>query len=121
MIDRLLAVEAHDVVVEQRSLRLFALARQGRQHVNEHGNHHFRPALPNQGQRAIEIQEHMCDPLAGREGRGKLNQAAVRVLLHQLVTLLNGSVDEARRWVKNRIGKSATGRSRGVGHPPGKW
>ena len=64
LVDGLLAVETHDVVEAKPAGARLGFAGQRRQHLDEHRHHHLRPALADQRQRAVEIEQNMAD--AGR-------------------------------------------------------
>src|SRR5512133_1047602 len=69
LVDRLLAVQPHDVVKAKLPALLFSFVRERRKEFGEHGNHHVRPALANERQRAVKIEQHMADARAGGESR----------------------------------------------------
>src|SRR4051812_18105634 len=48
LVDGLFAVQAHDIVIQQLAPGLIGFARDAWKHLQEHWEHHFRPALPDQ-------------------------------------------------------------------------
>ena len=71
LVDGLLAVEPHDVVEGQLAAVGLGLARQRRQHLDEHRHHDLGPALADQRQRAVEVEQDVADPGPGREARAE--------------------------------------------------
>ena len=55
--------------------RLVGLARQRGQHLREHRHHHLRPALADQRERAVEVEQHVADLRARSKPGRELNQA----------------------------------------------
>ena len=49
------------------------LAGQAREHLDEHGDHDLGPPLPDQRERAVEVEEHVADLGAGLERGGELD------------------------------------------------
>ena len=61
LIDRLLAVEPHDVVEDHLLDLLVGLAGQARKCLDEHRHHDLGPPLADQRQRAVEVEQHVAD------------------------------------------------------------
>ena len=74
LIDRLLAVLAHDVVVEHLPRSRFSFVRPAGQHFQEHRDHHVRPPLADQGKRAVKIEQDMTDAGAGSEAGAEFDR-----------------------------------------------
>ena len=65
LVDRLPAVEAHDEVLDGGGQLRVALRRAGlAQHLDHHGDHDLRPALADQRQGAVEVEQHRAEPAA---------------------------------------------------------
>ena len=77
LVDRLLAVQAHDVVEDESAEAFFGFARQAREGLDEHGDHDFGPALADQGDRAVEIEEDMADLRARGQWTRKLDRGPI--------------------------------------------
>ena len=81
LIDRLLAVQAHDVFVGQALDVGLVFAGQAGEHLDEHRRHHFRPALADQRQRAVEIEEHVADFRPRAEAGAEFDQPGELAIL----------------------------------------
>ncbi|MFM1942451.1 MAG: hypothetical protein RI897_1433 [Verrucomicrobiota bacterium] len=68
LVDRLLAVEAHDVVEHQAVERFIRIAFLPGKHFDEHGDHDIGPALADEREGAVEVEDHVTDSGAGLEG-----------------------------------------------------
>ena len=76
LVDRLLAIQAHDVVEADLAAGGLRLARQAGQHLDEHRHHDVRPALANNRQRAVKIKQDVADVRPGGEGGGEFHPPA---------------------------------------------
>ena len=54
------------------------LAGPARQHLDEHRHHDLGPALADQRQRAVEVEQHVADLGARRQGSGQLDAGPLR-------------------------------------------
>src|SRR5688572_20826907 len=75
LVDRLLAIEAHDVVDHELTSVVVRFARLARQELDKQGNHHVRPALADQRQGAIKVEQDVADVRTRRKGRTELDQS----------------------------------------------
>ena len=78
LVDRLLAVQAHDVVEHQLPDLVVRLAGKARQGFDEHRHHDLGPSLADQRKRAVEVEEHVADLGARLERGGQLDAAPAR-------------------------------------------
>ena len=85
LVDRLLAVEPHDVLEGQLPAIGLGLARQRGKHLGEHRHHDLGPALADQRQRAVEVEQHMADAGPRRE-RGAKDDLTGELGLHRTGT-----------------------------------
>ncbi len=70
LVDRLLAVEPHDVVEHHPPDVGLGLAGQARQGLDEHRHHDVGPSLADQRERAVEVEEDVADLGPRRQGTG---------------------------------------------------
>src|SRR5438105_14635560 len=75
LVNRLLAIEPHDVLITKPAALFLSFARPRRQHLHEHGNHHFGPALADERERTVEIKQHMADSPPRGKARRKFHPA----------------------------------------------
>ena len=61
LVDRLLAVEPHDVVEHHLPDLVVGLAGQAREGLDEHRHHDLGPPLADQRERAVEVEEDVAD------------------------------------------------------------
>ena len=73
LVDRLLAVEPHDVVEHHPPDVVLGLAGPARQGLDEHGHHDLGPSLADQRKRAVEVEQDVADLGARRQGNGQLD------------------------------------------------
>ncbi len=73
LVDRLLTVEPHDVVEDHLAEGVLGLARLTGQDLDEHGDHHLGPALADQRQRPVEVEQDMADLGARLQWLGQLD------------------------------------------------
>src|ERR1051326_6396793 len=78
LINRLLAVQPHDVVVEQTAAFLLVFLGPRGQHLDEHGHHDFGPALANERKRSVKIKKHVADVRARAESGTQFNRSFER-------------------------------------------
>ena len=79
LVNRLLAVQSHDVVENEAPEVVAGLAGLRRQRLDEHGHHDFGPSLADQRYRAVEVEEDVADLFPGREGNGQLDAGPIGV------------------------------------------
>ncbi len=92
LVDGLLAVEPHDVLERQLPAVCLGLARQGRQHLGEHRHHHVGPALADQRQRAVEVEQDVADAGPRCERRPKDDRPVNSVLILNLQSVGNNVI-----------------------------
>src|SRR5215207_10830828 len=78
LVNRLLAIQTHDIVVKKRAPLSLRFARSRWQKLHKHRNHHLRPPFTNQRKRAIKIKQYMTDLRTRRKTRCKLDAARKR-------------------------------------------
>ena len=77
LVDRLLAVEAHDVVEDHAADVGLGLARQPRQGLDEHRHHDLGPSLADQRERAVEVEQDVADLRARLEAERAIRRWAI--------------------------------------------
>src|ERR1043165_9715 len=75
LIDGLLAVEPHDVVEAELAAGFLALVWERGKGFDEHGNHDLRPALADEGEGAVEVQQDVAEVWPGRKERAEFDAA----------------------------------------------
>src|ERR1043166_9407923 len=73
LVNGLFAIQPHDVVEQELAPRLLGFTGRAREHFHEHGQHHLRPALANEGKGAVKIQKDMADSRARGETRAEFH------------------------------------------------
>ena len=73
LIDRLLAVESHDVVEDHLPHVVGTFVRDDRQHLDEHRHHDLGPALADERERAVEVEQHVAGLGPRRQRSGQLD------------------------------------------------